>query len=63
MTLDLSEGNPTGHLILWIKHGGKNQKFKIQEIDGKFVIWSCLGSAVHVPGNTTKDGQQLAGTK
>ena len=63
MTLDLNAGEPNGKVLLWVKHGFNNQKFKIQEIDGKFVIWSCLGSAVHVPGNTTKDGQQLAGTK
>ena len=63
MTLDLARSNPNGKVLIWVKHGRKNQKFKILEKDGKFVIWSLLGSAIHIPNNSAENGEHLLGTK
>lgn len=38
MVLDISEGSNKGHLILYKKHGGKNQQFVIRYINGQYVF-------------------------
>ena len=60
MALDVS--NKSGNkncLILWKKHGKKNQVFKIMSQNGKYVIFSSQGGTVEVPQGSTNNETKI----
>ena len=63
MALDVSQGNDSSKfkMLLWKKHGEKNQRFRIKPVAGtnKYQIFSNLGATVEVPNNSTSNGAQI----
>ena len=54
MALDVSQDpEEMGKMILWSKHGEKNQRFRIRSQNGRHVIFSSLGATIEVPQNST----------
>ena len=60
--LDVSQGNDGTKfkMLLWKKHGEKNQRFRFKQVNGtKYQIFSSLGATVEVPNNSTANGMQI----
>ena len=56
LALDVSQDPSTKNkLILWKKHGMKNQRFRISEQNGKLVLMNFSGGVIGVPNNSSKD--------
>ena len=61
MALDISQ-NPSnmGQMILWKRHGEKNQRFRIKEYNnGTYLITSLTGHTVEVPKSSKQNGVQI----
>ena len=57
MALDVSQDPDTfGKVILWTKHGEKNQRFRLRNHNGRHVIFSSLGATMEVPQNSQENG-------
>ena len=59
MVLDISQSDQNyGQLIIWKKHGKRNQRFKIvQQYNGKYLLVSCSGmSLLSVSNNSHHEG-------
>ena len=56
LALDVSQDPTTKNkLILWKKHGMKNQRFRISEQNGKLVLMNFNGGVIGVPNSSNKD--------
>ena len=60
MALDVSMGDKnTAQTILWERHGGFNQRFKIKPVDGKYVIYSFNFLTLQVKNDSNNNGVQV----
>lgn len=51
--------NNEGQVIIWEKHGGMNQRFKVRSRGGKIILMAFDGSTVEVAGGTDESGAQI----
>ena len=60
LVLDVSQDSATKNkLILWKKHGTKNQRFRVSNQNGKFVLMNFSGGVVGVPNSSSKKGEEI----
>lgn len=61
MVLDISQDKKNlGQLIIWKKHGKKNQRFRIVEQNGRYQLLSCFDmQTVSVQNNGKNDGEPI----
>lgn len=52
MALDVSQGSDKNMMILYSIHGEKNQRFRIREHNGKYLMLAFNGGTVEVPKNS-----------
>jgi hypothetical protein len=60
--LDVSLGNDSSKfkMLIWTKHGQKNQRFRFRQVGGgTYQILSLLGGTVEVPNGSTGNAQIL----
>lgn len=61
MALDVSQGHQNKHkMILWNKHGNQNQRWKIKEMNGKFILMSGAGGVLEVPQGSQNNGTHIS---
>ena len=46
-------------MILWSRHGDQNQRFKIKQHYGKYLIMGFNGGTMEVAQSSTEDGARI----
>lgn len=60
LALDVSDDHMTrGKAIIWKKHGMKNQRFRISEQGGKFILFNFGGGVLGVEGGSSDRGAKI----
>jgi hypothetical protein len=60
LALDVSDDHMTrGKVIIWKKHGMKNQRFRISEQGGKLILFNFGGGVLGVEGGSSDRGAKI----